>query len=77
MTPNHPGHWKWTTKAKSKTVTLALSQEQARLFQDAIANPRKLESIIREMRAISLEVLLKSAPGTRKKTGRKIIPKTA
>jgi len=77
VTPNHPGHWKWTTKVKSKTVTLALSQEQARLFQDAIANHRKLESIIREMRAISLEVLLKSAPGTRKKTGRKIIPKMA
>ncbi len=47
---------------------LALSQEQSRLFQDAI---------IREMRAISLEILLKSAPGTRKKTDRKIIPKLA
>ena len=77
VTPNHPGHWKWTTKVKSRTVTLALSQEQACLFQDAIANHRKLESIIRKMRAISLEILLKSVPGTRKKTGRKIIPKVA
>jgi len=32
VTPIHAGHWKWTTKVKSKTVTLALSQEQARLF---------------------------------------------
>jgi hypothetical protein len=45
-----------------------VSQEQADLFKSAIANHRKLESIIREMRAISQEVLLKSAPRTRKKT---------
>ena len=74
VTPNHPGHWKWTTKVDSKTVTLAVSQEQARLFQEAIVNHRKLESIIREMRSISREVLLKSAPGTRR---RKTIPRLA
>jgi hypothetical protein len=32
---------------------VALSQEQAGLFKEAIANHRKLESILREMRAIS------------------------
>ncbi len=77
VTPNHPGHWRWTTKVKSKTVTLALSQEQTLLFQEAIANHRNLESILRQMRAISQEVLLKSAPGTRKRPARKIIPKHA
>ena len=46
---------------------MALSQEQADLFKSAIANHRKLESIVHEMRAISQEVLLKSAPGTPKK----------
>ena len=69
VTPNHPGNWRWTTKVKAKTVTLALSQEQADLFREAIGNHRKLESILHEMRAISQEVLLKSAPGTRKKSG--------
>jgi len=75
VTPNHPGYWRWTTKVKAKTVTLALSQEQADLFREAIANHRKLESILHEMRAISQEVLLKSAPGTRKKSGPKNRPK--
>lgn len=77
VTPNHPGNWRWTTKVKAKTVTLALSEEQADLFREAIANHRKLESILHEMRAISQEVLLKSAPGTRKKSGPKKRPKPA
>jgi len=75
VTPNHPGNWKWTTKIKAKTVTLSLSQEQADLLKEAIATNKKLESILKEMRSISQEVLLKSAPGTRKKSSRKIIPK--
>ena len=67
VSPNHPGNWRWTRKVKAKTVSVSLSQEQADLFKSAIANHRKLESIIREMRAISQEVLLKSAQGTRRK----------
>ena len=66
VTPNHPGNWRWTTKVKAKTVTLSLSAEQADLFKEAIAANRKVESILNEMRAISQEILLKSAPGTRK-----------
>jgi len=68
VTPNHPGHWRWTRKVKAKTVTVCLSPEQAGIFKDAIANHRKLEAILHEMRAISQEVLLKSAPSTRKKS---------
>jgi hypothetical protein len=75
VTPNHPGNWRWTTKVKAKTVTLSLSAEQADLFKEAIAANRKVESILNEMRSISQEILLKSAPGTRKKSSRKIIPK--
>jgi predicted DNA-binding helix-hairpin-helix protein len=55
--------------------TLSLSEEQADLFKEAIAANRRAESILNEMRSISQEVLLKSAPGTRKKSSRKIIPK--
>jgi hypothetical protein len=67
VTPNHPGYWRWTRKVNARTVAVALSPEQAELFKEAIANHRKLEAIIAEMRAISQEVLLKSAPGTTKK----------
>ena len=75
VTPNHPGHWRWTTKVKSKTVTLSLSQEQADLFKVAIANHRRLESIVRKMRAISQEVLLQPNPRIRKKSALKNVPK--
>ena len=75
VTPNHPGNWRWTTKVKAKTVTLSLSAEQADLFKEAIAANRKAESILNEMRSISQEILLKSAPGTRKKSSPKNPPK--
>ena len=60
---NHPGTWKWTRKVKAKTVTVALSKEQAEAFAKAIANHRKLEKLIREMRALSQEYLLHFIPG--------------
>jgi predicted DNA-binding helix-hairpin-helix protein len=65
----------YTTKVKAKTVTLSLSAEQADLFKEAIAANRKAESILNEMRSISQEILLKSAPGTRKKSSPKNTPK--
>lgn len=77
VTPNHPGNWRWTTKVKSKTVMLTLSQDQAHLFKDAIINHRKLEAIVAEMRTISQEVILKSATVIRKKSPSKKHPKTA
>jgi predicted DNA-binding helix-hairpin-helix protein len=43
--------------------------------KEAIAANRKAESILNEMRSISQEVFHKSAPGTRKKSSRKIITK--
>jgi hypothetical protein len=68
VSPNHPGYWRWTRKVNAKTVSVALSEAQADLFREAIANHRKLESILHEMRAISQEVLLKSTPANPKKT---------
>jgi hypothetical protein len=76
VTPNHPGYWRWTRKVNGKTVAVALSSLQADLFKEAIASHRKLESILEEMRAISQEVLVKSAPGTIKKPRAAKRPKT-
>jgi len=77
VSPNHPGYWRWTRKVNAKTVSVALSEAQAELFRQAITNHRKLESILHEMRAISQEVLLNSAPKNPKKHTRKIIPNPA
>src|SRR5271169_6693672 len=47
------GNWRWTRKVKAKTVTVALSDQQAELFRRAIDDHRKLEKLIDQMRAIS------------------------
>src|ERR1700692_1464462 len=57
------GTWRWTRKAKAKTVTVALSDQQAELFRRAIEDHRKLEKLIDQMRAISQPVLLNSVEG--------------
>jgi hypothetical protein len=67
VVPNHPGCWRWTRKVNAKTVAVSLSTAQAELFKAAIANHRRLEAILRELRAISQEVLLKSAESVRRK----------
>jgi hypothetical protein len=67
VTPNHPGSWRWTRKVNAQTVAVSLSAAQAELFKSAIANHRRLEAILRELRAISQEVLLNSAEGVRRK----------
>jgi hypothetical protein len=68
--PNHPGTWKWTRKVKAKTVTVALSQAQAEAFGKAIANHRRLEQLIREMRAASQSYLLGCIPGPARRGAR-------
>src|SRR5688572_1774585 len=67
VTPGSTGTWRWTRKEKAKTVTVALSEEQARIFKDAISNHRQLEKTIRQMRAITQQVLLLSIPGPRRR----------
>jgi hypothetical protein len=64
VTPNNsPGTWRWTRKVKAKTVTVAISAIQAEAFAKAIAQHRKLEDLIKEMRALSQKMLLHSLPG--------------
>ena len=40
------GNWRWTRKVKAKTVTVALSDQQAELFRQAIDDHRQLEKLI-------------------------------
>lgn len=57
------GTWCWTRKVKAKTVTVALSADQAQLFKHAVAQHRKLEVLLAKMRHISQTFLLQSVPG--------------
>jgi hypothetical protein len=67
VSPQPPNAWRLTRKVKAKSISLALTAEQAQLYKTAIANHRQLENILRQMRAISEEVLQKSVPGVRKR----------
>lgn len=74
VTENHPGSWRWTRKVKAKTVTVALSSEQAEAFRTAIANHRQLEKLTKEMRSLSQTFLLQSIQGPIRRTHSKNIP---
>src|SRR5260370_19868685 len=66
-----PNAWRLTRKIKAKTTTVALSQAQACLFAQAIANRRRLEELLHQMRDLSQIVLLGSAPGVKKRPRQK------
>jgi hypothetical protein len=68
VTSLRPGTWRWTRKVKARTVTVALSEPQARLFQQAIASHRRLEALIDQMREVSQQFLLESVPGPHRRS---------
>jgi hypothetical protein len=67
VSEGHPGAWRWTRKVKARTVTVALSPAQAAAFRAAIATHRRLEELIRELRALSQTYLLQTIPGPRRR----------
>src|SRR5258708_37638192 len=71
----HPGSWRWTRKVQAKTVTVALSPAQAEAFRQAIANHRRLEKLVKEMRTLSQTFLLGSIAGPARRTTAENIPK--
>jgi hypothetical protein len=71
VTAGHPGHWRWTRKVKAKTVTVSLSPVQADAFRRAIAQHRRLEKLILEMRALSQTYLLECLAGPPRRRSRK------
>jgi hypothetical protein len=75
LTASPAGHWRWTRKVKAKTVTVALSAVQADAFREAIAQHRRLEKLIREMRALSQTYLLEILPGPPRRRPRSTIQK--
>jgi len=46
----HGPYWQWTAKANGKTVNRRLTEHEALLYQEWIANDRRLQAIIDDMR---------------------------
>lgn len=49
----HGPYWQWTTKVNGKTVTRRLNTDEAALYQEWIANDRKLRDLSRQMRTLA------------------------
>jgi len=49
----HGPYYQWTRKVKGKTVTVRLSEQQARLLKQWIANARRLDKTLAEMQRLS------------------------
>jgi len=59
----------WTRKVNNKTVTKALTPEQAKLIRSAICRNRALELCLAQIRSISEQIIHSISPGvpTRKR----------
>jgi hypothetical protein len=60
-------YYQWTWKRNGKTVTVNLSASQAKLYQKAIHEHRKLEAMLEELRALSLKTLEATTQGVPKR----------
>lgn len=72
--PDAPGkqktygpYYQWTFKQAGKTVTVNLSAAQAKTHNRAIANHRKLQETLEEMRALAREILELKTTGVRRR----------
>jgi hypothetical protein len=52
-TPGRSPYYQWTSKHAGKTVTRTLTEDEADLYREWIANDRELRSLITQLRAIS------------------------
>jgi len=64
-------YYQWTFKRKGKTVTVNLTASQAKTYQRAIDNHRKMEKTLEQMRTLSLEILEARTHGVKKRKPRK------
>lgn len=58
----------WSTKVKAKTVSLALSAEQADWLEQAIAEHRRVKNLLAEMRRLSRQIMRARFPDTERRS---------
>ena len=76
--PANPGkektygpYYQWTRKQHGKTVTINLTASQAKIYQKAIDNHRKMEEILQKMRVLSLQICEATTQGVQKRKSSK------
>lgn len=64
----HGPYWQWSRAVRGRTVTTRLSEDQAALYREWIANQRTLDGIVRRMQEVSRragQILLREAERAR------------
>jgi hypothetical protein len=56
--------YQWSRRVQGKTVTVALSAEQFAWLQKALANQRKVESLLSQMHRLTLDYMWNHLPST-------------
>src|SRR3990172_1124715 len=51
----HGPYYQWTRKVRSKTVTMRLTEAEARLFAEWIGNDRRLRKLLAQMERVALK----------------------
>ena len=51
----HGPYYQWTHKIRGKTVTLQLTEAQARMCSEWVKNHQQLKKLVRQMEALSLK----------------------
>ncbi len=51
----HGPYYQWTAKVKGKTVNRRLTPREAELYQQWIANDRRLHTLVDQMRAVAVQ----------------------
>ena len=57
----------WSTKVKAKTVSLALSEDQADWLEKAIAEHHRVKKLLVEMRRLSRQIMRRRFPDTERR----------
>lgn len=65
----HGPYFEWTYKEKGKTVNRRLRPEEAPIYQAAIQQYRKLQSVLKQMEQVSREAVVCSALNSCQKKG--------
>jgi len=58
----------WSTKVRAKTVSLALSADQADWLEQAIAEHRRVKKLLAEMRRLSRQIMRVLFPDTERRS---------
>jgi hypothetical protein len=60
-------YYLWTRKLEGKTLSIALSQQQYEALKEAIANQKKLDQTLAQMRSLTEQIIFIKTPGVKKR----------